>query len=367
MEQPNVPIYKVINKHVLSNFHSFISIPFDAVESGTYLYPFIVCICHLFTQLSTNVQGIKYFYTHSELWPFYLTIFIPQLILTLFVYLVVFIICFPIQFIVLTLIAGPFVFISTWISVIHQSIVISAFIVTFFMMPEIQRITFDAVLSKEFADDAILLARLRRIVKVPFWIKCGNFIIKIPQALTFPYVVVRAIILVLIGFIPFIGPCIVILLQAPSKGLQSHSRYFIIKGYTKPQIKSYYRENTGGYIGFGIVLLILELIPLLNVFFMFTNNLGAALWAVDLENVLAGRVPERNENILTIRVPDGIEKSLEGRVVPDKNEVSTHGWSSSVAHPKCAVARSTPTLGAPSDNTSNDLTSKSATVEVATS
>lgn len=178
--------------------------------------------------------------------------------------------------------AGPFAVMSTWISVVEQSIVISVFLVTTLVMPGIQRMTFDAVLSRECTDEN-MLSKLRKIVQVPFWVKCGNVIVKIPYQLNGPYILTRAILLLLIGLIPFIGPCLVLVLQAPSKGMQAHARYYALKGYSTEKIKAFARENNGAYLGFGIMLLLLELIPFINVFFMFTNNLGAALWAVEIE------------------------------------------------------------------------------------
>lgn len=39
----------------------------------------------------------------------------------------------------------------------------------------------------------------------------------------------------------------------------------------------------GPYTGFGIVATLLEMVPVLGIFFTFTNTVGAALWAADLE------------------------------------------------------------------------------------
>lgn len=35
---------------------------------------------------------------------------------------------------------------------------------------------------------------------------------------------------------------------------------------------------------FGVVASVLELVPIASIFFAFTNQVGAALWAADLEN-----------------------------------------------------------------------------------
>lgn len=52
------------------------------------------------------------------------------------------------------------------------------------------------------------------------------------------------------------------------------------------------------YKSFGIVTVLLELVPLASIFFAFTNTVGAALWAVDFEkrNVNAqGTAPNLRE------------------------------------------------------------------------
>lgn len=190
---------------------------------------------------------------------------------------------YPIQAIVLTLITGPIGLLNAWITVLQQSGLISIFIVTNLMMPEIQRIAFDAVLSREFSDDVVMMAKLRRIEQVPFLVKCGRILWSIPRLLIFPFMVFKAILLFFISMIPICGPILVIVLQAPSKGFQSHSRYYALKGYNKGQIRLMYKENMAGYTGFGITANVLEQVPILSVFFMFTNTVGAALWVVDLE------------------------------------------------------------------------------------
>ncbi|KAG2733733.1 hypothetical protein G9P44_003258 [Scheffersomyces stipitis] len=178
---------------------------------------------------------------------------------------------------------GPMGLFTAWISVLQQSALVSAFVVTILLMPEVQRIAFDAVLSNEFADDVVLLGKLRRIVKVPFLVKCGKLLWALPNMLAFPYIIAKAILLMFVGSIPFVGTIIVVLIQAPSKGLQAHARYFVLKGFDKRQIRAIYRGNTGAYMGFGIAATLLEQIPFLSIFFMFTNTIGGALWVVNIE------------------------------------------------------------------------------------
>ncbi|CUM66467.1 uncharacterized protein PRCAT00004131001 [Priceomyces carsonii] len=194
-----------------------------------------------------------------------------------------FIIMYPVQAAIMVLFTGPLAIITAWMAVLQQSGIVSVFIITYLLMPEIQRVAFDAVLSRECADDVVLLGKLRRVVKVPFLVKCGNFLWKVPTVLILPYTICKALLIFVLSSIPLLGPVIVVLIQAPSKGLQAHARYFALKGYDKKKINEIYKANTGAYMGFGITANLLESIPLFSVFFMFTNTVGAALWVVAIE------------------------------------------------------------------------------------
>lgn len=203
------------------------------------------------------------------------------------IYVVCYVTLFPIQAFFTIILAGPFGLISAWLTVLQQSSSISGLLVAIVLLPEVQKIVFDAVLSREFKDDVVLIGKLRRVVKVPFLIKFGYSVFIVPQMLILPVIIVRVIFFLIIGSIPVVGPLIVILVQASSKGLQSHSRYFALKGFDSRQVKAIYRENTGQYMGFGIVANLLESIPVLNIFFMFTNAIGSGLWVVSIEEKIA--------------------------------------------------------------------------------
>lgn len=221
--------------------------------------------------------------SHSDLWPLYLTILIPQLILTLIVYLMMFVTFFPFYGLFLTLWGGPVGFIYSGIVVLQQSGFVSVFIVTFVLMPEIQRVAFDAVLSKECPNDIVLLGKLRRVNAVPYMVNCIGIVFAVPQLLVLPYLVFKLALMFAVSVIPVIGPVLVILLQAPSKGIQAHGRYFSLLGYDTTKIAAVYYANNGAYLGFGLVATILESIPIISLFFMFTNTIGAAIWVSNIE------------------------------------------------------------------------------------
>jgi hypothetical protein len=114
------------------------------------------------------------------------------------------------------------------------------------------------------------IARLGKLIKTPF-------------ARFSPNVVVRYLLYLPLNFIPVIGTVIFILLQGKRAGPAAHTRYFQLKEWSQRQRQLHIEENRGGYTSFGIVAFLLEMVPFANLVFAFTNTVGAALWAADLE------------------------------------------------------------------------------------
>ena len=74
---------------------------------------------------------------------------------------------FPPQAIVYTLLMGPLGVIGAWYSLILQASTLSIFVVTISLMPHIQRVAYDAILSRECANDVVLMGKLRGIENYP--------------------------------------------------------------------------------------------------------------------------------------------------------------------------------------------------------
>jgi len=86
-----------------------------------------------------------------------------------------------------------------------------------------------------------------------------------------------------VNLIPVVGTVAFILLQGRSRGYTVHDRYFQLKKWTPAQRKAWLSDHTGAYAAFGTVATLLEMIPFVSIFFSFTNAVGAALWAADIE------------------------------------------------------------------------------------
>lgn len=67
------------------------------------------------------------------------------------------------------------------------------------------------------------------------------------------------------------------------QGPSYHSRYFQLKSYSRKQKEEFINTNKAKYLAFGVVSVLLQLVPGASVVFLYTNTVGAALWAAELE------------------------------------------------------------------------------------
>jgi uncharacterized protein involved in cysteine biosynthesis len=106
---------------------------------------------------------------------------------------------------------------------------------------------------------------------------------KLPANLLSPIRLVRAIVKLSLHFIPVIGPVALVISDGPNYSRKLHARYFELRAFDDGQKRQFVRERRGQYLGFGIVASGLESLPFMGLVFSFTNTVGAALWAVELE------------------------------------------------------------------------------------
>lgn len=192
---------------------------------------------------------------------------------------------FPICAFISYLFFGPFGILTAWISVLLYSSMVSTWIMTVAFMPEILKQVYDSVLCREGRDNMVLKSKLERVEEKPLLTQIQEIWLKTPYfaAVRLPRFILREILLILVGLVPGYGPILALCLRAPKKGMRCHKRYFELKGWNKQQSREYFQNNRGKYGGFGTVALVLEMVPYLTIFFMFTNTVGIALWSVELE------------------------------------------------------------------------------------
>ncbi|PHH90006.1 hypothetical protein CDD83_4739 [Cordyceps sp. RAO-2017] len=243
------------------------TVAFDALRSRAYLYPF---------------KGIAYFATHRSLWRPLLSRLGPYLGLSASVVGGMFAFTYLPQLAVLVLVNGPLAVASTVLLVLSESAAVVNVLARGWILQDAVLDTFDGTLLARGATGAVSegrelrpgggepMQRLGRILKSPFD-RLG------PKAL------IRYFIYLPLNFIPVVGTAIFIFLQGRNRGHVVHDRYFQLKKWSKSQRASWLEKHTGPYTSFGLIATVLEMIPLASLFFTFTNTVGAALWAADIE------------------------------------------------------------------------------------
>lgn len=96
--------------------------------------------------------------------------------------------------------------------------------------------------------------------------------------------IVELILLLPLNLIPWIGVPLFLWLTGRRAGPLQHHRYFELRAFDKQQKKDFVEAHRLGYTGFGTTQLVLQLVPVLNMFFLMTTAAGSALWAARLEN-----------------------------------------------------------------------------------
>ncbi|EHA46403.1 hypothetical protein MGG_02641 [Pyricularia oryzae 70-15] len=238
----------------------------DATKSGAYLYP---------------IKGIFYFLTHRSLWKPLLSRIGPTLALSVGVTVPMFIFTYVPQLTVLVFVNGPVAVFTTVLLILSESSTIISVISRNFLLQEALLDTFDGTLVAKGATNIVQegrelqpgfdpIAKLGKIVKSPF----ERFS---PKAL------VRYFMYLPLNFIPVVGTIIFILIQGRNRGQSIHDRYFQLKSWSASRRRAWLHAHTGAYSAFGVVATLLEIVPVASMFFSFTNAVGAALWAADLE------------------------------------------------------------------------------------
>ncbi|KAG0293278.1 hypothetical protein BGZ98_002247 [Dissophora globulifera] len=86
-----------------------------------------------------------------------------------------------------------------------------------------------------------------------------------------------------LNFLPVAGPVTFCYINGKARIPDVHRRYFDMKDMTAEERKEWIKRREAQYLAFAFVCQGLELVPVLGILFGFTNTIGAALWAVEME------------------------------------------------------------------------------------
>jgi Na+(H+)/acetate symporter ActP len=194
---------------------------------------------------------------------------------------------------------------SAWINgtvlVLSESALVVALLFEAFFVDETQVDIFDSVLVAKGQADLVSVSRpvlpetgtaadgsplnprtrlerpTRRAIYAPFSFRqIAEFVLLLP-----------------LNLVPFIGVPMFLILTGYRAGPLIQWRYFALKGMDRKARHKYVDSKRWEYTWFGTMYLILQLIPVLSMFFLLTSAAGSALWAAEQEEE-AKRASERN-------------------------------------------------------------------------
>ena len=94
-----------------------------------------------------------------------------------------------------------------------------------------------------------------------------------------------------LNFVPFAGVPLFLLATGYRAGPLLNWRYYALKEFTKKERKEFIhtKKRKWEYMWFGAFYMLLQLVPVLSIFFLFTSAAGSALWSVRIERKNADR------------------------------------------------------------------------------
>ncbi|PSR77775.1 hypothetical protein BD289DRAFT_377472 [Coniella lustricola] len=235
----------------------------DAARSGSYMY------------------GIVYFFSHRSLWKPFWNKLAPMLTLSAGVLAGMFAFTYLPQLAIMVFVDGPVAVLSTVLLVLNESSTIVSSVSRSWVLQDALLDTFDGTLVAKNATNLVKNGRELKSGSDPM-AKLGK-ILKSPFERFSPKALIRYLMYLPFNFIPIVGTAVFVGLQGRTRGKSVHDRYFQLKSWSRSQREDWLQEHVGAYTAFGTVATLLEMIPFAGIFFSFTNTVGAALWAADIE------------------------------------------------------------------------------------
>ncbi|OQN96604.1 hypothetical protein B0A48_17034 [Cryoendolithus antarcticus] len=240
----------------------------EGVKSGAYIYP---------------IRGIYYYLSHRDLWSPLTSKLVPTITTGLGVTTFMFVFTYLPQAAIMAFTSGPLAALSAALLVLSESSTLTMVLSKALLIEDSLIDTFDGTLMSRGQSE--LVARERTVKSGG----AGNVMARLgklagkPFAKFTPQAIIRYFMFLPLNLIPIVGTIAFVVLQGRRTGPQAHNRYYQLKGMDKTQREQAVEKRKAAYASFGIVAVLLEMIPIAGIFFAYTNTVGAALWAADLE------------------------------------------------------------------------------------
>lgn len=242
--------------------------PITIIANASALYP---------------IRGIFYFLGHRRYYTFLKSRFIPIVLLSLFIYGILFTFAYLPIVAFLAIWHGPTAWINGAFLILGAGSAIIALLFEAFFVDETLVDTFDAVLIDQGCQDLVAGGRQLDTTAPTSVQMLGKPTIKsVYSPFSFRQIALFVVTLPL-SFIPIVGIIFFLIVNGFYAGSLSHHRLYKLQGLDKSQRKQQIKKRKLKYTWFGAVHLTLQLVPGLSMLFLLTSAAGSGLWASKLE------------------------------------------------------------------------------------
>jgi uncharacterized protein involved in cysteine biosynthesis len=228
-------------------------------------------------------QGLIFFVSRPHFYPLFRARLLPITLISAFITTILFVFAFLPQVAVLAIFHGAGAWLNATVLVLGESAAIVGLLFEAFFVDETLVDVFDAVLLSQGLEELVQEGRALDTTAENAVKSLGK---PTGSALYSPFSfrqIIEFILLLPLNFIPFVGVPIFLILTGYRAGPFHHWRYFKLLGLNKKERQEYIKQRQLKYTWFGIVALTLQLVPVLQMFFLLTTAAGSGLWAAKME------------------------------------------------------------------------------------
>ncbi|SCZ89986.1 BZ3500_MvSof-1268-A1-R1_Chr9g10663 [Microbotryum saponariae] len=228
----------------------------DAAKSGAYLYP---------------IYGLIYFLRNPKLFNSVRVALYRGVMWSICITVGMFIVTYLPQVAVLSVVSGPL-----------ESYAITNVVLKSFLLAGATDKLFDAVLVNKGLSSLVERGREVNSTRGGGAI-LGKSLLKPISSKFSTEGLVRYVLTLPLNLVPAVGTIFFLFFNGWSSGPAALNRYFQLKGFDKQEKKAFVDQHHPGLTSLGAAQLALGLVPIAGTIFAFSNAVGAALYAADLE------------------------------------------------------------------------------------
>ncbi|KAL9584651.1 MAG: hypothetical protein Q9212_001987 [Teloschistes hypoglaucus] len=234
--------------------------------------------------INNEIVGLIFYIRHPFLYPLLRARLLPALLLSLFVLTTLFVWTYLPQVAFLAIFHGKHL---AWINaaflVLGEGAAVTALLFEAFFVDETLVDVFDATLIHQQCQDLVATSRLLDLEASNPVKQLGK---PTTSAVYSPFSlrqIIEFILFLPLNFIPVAGTPLFLLVTGYRSGPLHHWRYFKFLGFTKKERNKYIGQRKLRYTWFGVVALLLQLVPVSSMLFLLTTAAGSALWVAEIE------------------------------------------------------------------------------------